>query len=121
MTQLEEKGINLEVTYSIDELKNSLTVEYKATTSTPINIELIQNPCFNLNGKDSNIEISNHELKLNSNYYFNENGTKQFVGDTLYDYRDYVELRSTLNDSTNIPFEKSFFINQPSGRRYLAR
>lgn len=97
--------IYVEVKYEL--ILNELIVSYYATTTKTTILNITNHSYFNL---DNSKTILNHKLKINANKFvefddkYNILGLKE-VDNTVYDFKEYVELKKPLKDLKNKAFK----------------
>lgn len=109
--------VYLEVKYEL--LENELVVTYYGTTTKTTILNITNHSYFNL---DKSKTIINHKLKIDANEFvefdesYNILGLKK-VGNTIYDFKEYTELKKPLKELENTSFkglDTIFILNKQS-------
>lgn len=116
-------ALSVDVTYSLTD-ENTLSIDYRATTTKPTPINLTHHSYFNLSG-DASREIGGHELSIDADTFTPANaeliptGELRDVAGTPFDFRAPRRIGARIEDDDQQlrqagGYDHNFVLNKPS-------
>ena len=122
-------AVLVEIYYRLNNVSNTLLIDFYANTTMPTPIDLTNHAYFNLAGHTSQERIYNHQIKIFSNFYLNitpdgiPTGELISVNATKYDLRNYTIIGDRVPKDARPPeegFDHYFYSNQNTGNKIIA-
>ncbi len=119
-------ALDVTATYSLDEA-NTLTVEYRATTTRPTIVNLTNHSYFNLTGDAGNTDVMDHRLTLFADAFtpvdemLIPTGERRSVAGTPFDFREPRAVGERIRDGSDEQlrigrgYDHNFIVNGPPG------